>query len=240
MSHTSKVIVISGAANGIGKGIAEACLAKGYEAVVADIDREAGKQIKQVEFIETDVGNEASVIKLKKHVESKYGQIEALINNAADANPNNTPLSDLSLEEWNQKINTNLSSVFLMSKHFNEIIIDQGSIVNISSIRAYLAEENTEAYMAAKAGVLGLTRALAASLKHRLRVNSISPGWIQNPRISAEVTSQVESYHYSGRIGKFSDIANLALFLISDQASFITGQDLLVDGGASIRLSYPE
>jgi NAD(P)-dependent dehydrogenase (short-subunit alcohol dehydrogenase family) len=234
-----QVILVTGAANGIGRGIAELALKNNYQVIAADIDDSQAKELESqgIQFYKVDVSDENSIIQFKKQIADQ--EIFALINNAGIADPYNKPLNELELSEWENILRTNLSSMFLMTKHFSEnLISNKGSIVNISSIRALRSEANTEAYMTAKSGVIGLTMALADSLKHKLRVNCISPGWIET-RVSAPATEEVKDFHLVNRVGNTNDISELVLFLISDKASFITGQNFVVDGGAAQRLAYP-
>ncbi|HRU00463.1 MAG TPA: SDR family oxidoreductase, partial [Victivallales bacterium] len=152
---------------------------------------------------------------------------------------------DLSLNEWNDIINLNLTSAFLFSKYSIPIMREGSSIINISSTRAFQSEKNTEAYSAAKGGIISLTHALAISLGPKIRVNCISPGWIQTDGWRKKSENRIINYseadhkqHPAGRIGTPDDIANLTYFLSSDEATFITGQNFICDGGMTKKMIY--
>lgn len=236
----NKTIIVTGAAKGIGLAIAKKAISKGYQVIGIDIDRDEMKKYKAlpVDYYYADLSDEISIIELMENIKKKYSQIHALINNAGIADPNQKPILELSLEDWNKMIATNLSSMFLMVKYFSDLfVLKESSIVNISSIRAFFSEANTEAYSAAKAGVIGLTHALANSFAHKFRVNAISPGWIQTG-VSAPHSKENDDEHLVGRIGQVDDVANLVMYLISEEASFITGQNFMLDGGVSVKLPY--
>jgi NAD(P)-dependent dehydrogenase (short-subunit alcohol dehydrogenase family) len=181
MSRNSKTAIITGGAQGIGKAIAKAFLEKGWTAVIADTDREAGEEtvrefniLGRIEYIQTDVSNEEQVEKLVELTIKQFERIDALINNAGIAV--NKPLETLSLEEWNRVLGINLTGTFLCAKHSSpHLQRNGGSIINIASTRAFMSEASTEAYSASKGGVVALTHALAVSLGPGIRVNCISP-----------------------------------------------------------------
>jgi NAD(P)-dependent dehydrogenase (short-subunit alcohol dehydrogenase family) len=154
----------------------------------------------------------------------RFGRIDAVIHNAAIAD--NCSLDQLTYESWRRVIDTNLSAAFLLAKHAAPHLRNSaGGIVFIASTRAVMSEPNTEAYSASKAGLLGLTHALAMSLSP-VRVNAVSPGWIDH------------SQHPVGRVGRPEDIADMVLYLCSDKASFITGQNVIIDGGMTKKMIY--
>jgi NAD(P)-dependent dehydrogenase (short-subunit alcohol dehydrogenase family) len=167
--------------------IAKRFLEEGMKVVLAEIDEEAGKETESefrhlgsIEFIKTDVSDEDSVKNLIRETNNHFGELEVLVNNAALAAPKNSPITELSLEDWNKTIAINLTGVFLCTKHSVPYLRkNKGSIINIASTRALMSEPNTEAYSATKGGVLALTHALAISLGPDIRVNCISPGWIE-------------------------------------------------------------
>ncbi len=166
------------------------------------------------------------------------------MNNAAISR--NRHIRDLSLEDWNAVLGVNLTGPFLLAKHAAPYLeIARGAVVNICSTRALMSEPNTEAYSASKGGLLALTHSLAVSLGPRVRVNAISPGWIEvsaykkaslckEPVLSAEDHAQ----HPAGRVGKPEDVARMVLFLLAEENSFITGQNFIVDGGMTKRMIY--
>ena len=248
-----KVALVTGGAQGIGKGIARHFLGLGMKVVIADVDDEAGKEtldelknLGELKFVKTDVGNEADVKNAVEKTVEYFGGIYALINNAGIASPGSTPPDELNLESWNRVIGVNLTGSFLMAKFaIPHLKKSKGAIVNISSTRSIQSEPNTEAYAATKGGILALTHALALSLSGKVRVNCISPGWIEvsdmkknGIRKKSDLTQADHEQHPAGRVGKAEDIAEMAAFLISDKAGFITAQNFIVDGGMTKKMIY--
>ena len=249
MDFSSKTVIITGAANGIGKGIALHYAMKGANIVVADIDEKAGietvslikGQGKNAIFVQTDVRREEDIIRLMKISFKTYGGIDILINNAGKG-LFKSPY-DLTLEEWDDLINTNLRSVFLCSREAAKYMRQNkygGSIVNIASTRAIMSEPNSEAYAATKGGIVALTHALAASLsKDKITVNCISPGWIETGDY-AQLRPIDHEQHLSRRVGKPEDIARACLYLTAKENDFVTGINLIVDGGMTRKIIYVE
>jgi NAD(P)-dependent dehydrogenase (short-subunit alcohol dehydrogenase family) len=253
MSLQEKVAIVTGGGQGIGKAIVKRFLQEGIKVAIADIDEEAGKETEAEYkhlgspwFIQTDVSNENSVKSLIRETRKNFGCIDVLVNNAGRANPENPPITELSLEDWNKTISTNLTGVFLCAKHSATYLRKaKGTIINIASTRALMSEPNTEAYSASKGGVLALTHALAISLGPDIRVNCISPGWIevsewqkQAKRHQAELTEQDHQQHPVGRVGQPEDIASLAVYFASPEATFITGTNFVIDGGMTKKMIY--
>ncbi len=250
-----KVVIITGGAQGIGKGIAKYLVETGMKIIIADSDIEAGEETVVeystqgiIQFVATDVTDETSVKQAVNTTIESFGQIDALVNNAGISSPGRTPVEELTLEDWNKVIATNLTGYFLFAKHtIPHLRKTQGAIVNIASTRALQSEPNTEAYSASKGGVVALTHALAMSLGPNIRVNCISPGWIEvsnwkknvlrhEPKLSLIDHQQ----HPVGRVGEPIDIAATVAFLISHASGFITGQNFVVDGGMTKKMIYVE
>jgi NAD(P)-dependent dehydrogenase (short-subunit alcohol dehydrogenase family) len=165
----------------------------------------------------------------------EFGRLDALVNNAGMAGPASGPVEKLALREWNRRIGTNLTGVFLMTKQsVPHLRAARGAVVNIASTRALQSEPDTEAYAASKGGVVALTHALAMSLGPEVRVNCISPGWIAHQRLRDKDHAQ----HPVGRAGRDADIAALAAYLLSDAAGFVTGQNFVADGGMTRKMIY--
>ncbi len=251
MQFHGRVALITGGAQGIGKGITVNFLQQGASVMVADADAEAGKEIHgeckalgDIHFIRTDVTSEAEVNRAIQTVIKKFKRLDFLINNAGISVFK--PLHKLSLAEWKHIIDVNLTSVFLFSKlAANFLKKSHGAIVNIASTRALMSEAGTEAYSATKGGIVALTHALAISLGPDIRVNCISPGWIEvgdmkksSARKPVHHSKADNNQHPVGRVGVPADIAALAAYLVSAAASFITGQNFIVDGGMTKKMIY--
>jgi NAD(P)-dependent dehydrogenase (short-subunit alcohol dehydrogenase family) len=236
------VALVTGGAQGIGKGVARRLLWDGFRVVIADINKEAGRRLAaesacKITAITTDVGDEEEVKDLFARISTDFGRLDALINNAGIARAHGVALEQLDLDEWNRLLATNLTGVFLCSKYAIPLLRQQGgAIVNLASTRALQSEAHTEAYSATKGGVLALTHAMAMSLGPQIRVNSISPGWIH---VTDDPLRPLDhSQHPVGRVGTPEDIAGLVAYLISDQAGFVTGQNFVVDGGMTRKMVY--
>jgi NAD(P)-dependent dehydrogenase (short-subunit alcohol dehydrogenase family) len=249
MDFIYKTVIITGGGNGIGKGIALHYAGKGANVVIADIDAAAGTQtaaeIKEnggkAIFVPTDVRLEADIVRLMETAYQTYGRIDILINNAG-ISVFKSPY-ELSIEEWDNIINTNLRSVFLGSREAAKYMRrnrEGGAIVNIASTRAIMSEPNSEAYAATKGGIVSLTHALAASLSvDRITVNAISPGWIETGDYT-KLRQIDHEQHLSKRVGKPDDIAHACLYLTAKENNFVTGINLVVDGGMTKKMIYEE
>ena len=252
-SNTQKVALVTGGGQGIGRAICRGLLHQGMIVVCADIDQEAADEtaelyrpLGQIRACLLDVADEQSVQNCIQEIIGEFGRLDVLVNNAGLSTPFNDPIEDLSLEDWQRYLDVNLTGVFLVSKHATPYLRDRkGSIINIGSSRALQSERDTEAYAASKGGVLSLTHALAISLSGEVRVNCISPGWIevgdwQKSRASIEpIHSPADlEQHPVGRIGKPDDVAYMVCYLATDVAGFITGQNFVIDGGMGIKMAY--
>ena len=251
MNSYKKTAIVTGGGQGIGKAIARTLLENNFNVILAEIDSEAGREA-QAElrdfgpavFIETDVSSEPSVSYMVEETVRRFRRIDCLINNAAVNSQK--PIHTMTLEEWNSIIGINLTGAFLCAKYTSShISLQQGSIINIASTRALMSEPDTEAYSASKGGIVALTHSLAISLAPEIRVNCISPGWIEvrdwnktsNKIVSVHSETDM-SQHPAGRVGNPYDVASLVKFLVDDNNSFITGQNFVVDGGMTKKMIY--
>ncbi len=250
--EAGRVVVITGGAQGIGKAVAQQFLLDGYSVMIADVDEEAGNEtaaeystVGDIRFCQVNVAVEADVKRLvDETIKAFPGGIDVLINNAAISC--NKPVSKLSLADWERVMGVNLTGPFLCAKYF-EILLrgNHGAIINIASTRALMSEPNTEAYSATKGGIVALTHALAASLAPDVRVNCISPGWIEtgvwqksSARKQPVHSDADEKQHWAGRVGRPEDIAHLAAYLASDKSGFVSGANIVVDGGMTHKMIY--
>lgn len=220
-----KVTVVTGGANGIGKCIAEEFRRLG--ASVAVIDKAPGDH-----FV-GDVSDKTVLEAFAKDVTSRYGHIDYLINNAL---PLMKGIDHCSYEEFSYALAVGVTAPFYLSKLFSPYFAKGGSIINISSSRDRMSQPQTESYTAAKGGIAALTHALAVSLAGKVRVNSISPGWIDTS--FREYTGPDAVQQPAGRVGNPMDIAKAVLFLCSDDAGFITGENICIDGGMTKQMIY--
>ena len=220
-----KVAVVTGGAHGIGKCIAEEFQKQGAAICVIDIrpgDHYVG-----------DLADKNVLESFAKHVIEKYGRVDFLINNAL---PLMKGIDSCSYEEFQYALSVGVTAPFYLSKLFAPYFADGASIINISSSRDRMSQPQTESYSAAKGGIAALTHAMAMSFAGRVRVNSICPGWIEVNSEQHEGPDAVQQP--VGRVGEPLDIANMVLFLCSDKAGFITGENICVDGGMTRQMIY--
>ncbi|CAH0345882.1 Dihydroanticapsin 7-dehydrogenase [Bacillus sp. CECT 9360] len=244
MSFVNKTVLVTGAGSGIGKEVALHFARKEAKVVIAEQDEQTGvataEEIKtlggQAIFVRTDVRDEKEIKHAFDETIRHFGSLDILINNAGVSKFK--PLLDLSVSEWDDILAINLRSVFIASKEAAKIMKPGSSIVNISSSRAFMSEEGTEAYSASKGGIIAITHALAASLsERRIRVNSISPGWIETGDYE-ELSKEDHEQHWSKRVGKPSDIAKACVYLCDDENDFVNGENITVDGGMTRKMIY--
>ena len=253
MDLSGKVAIVTGGGQGIGLATAEAFVAAGASVVLAEMDAQAGPWAAgrlggpdKALFVQTDVAEEPAVWALVERAVERFGRIDCLVNNAGINR--NGPLEQLALADWHRVLGTNLTGAMLCAKHAAAHLQQAGgAIVNIASTRALMSEAGTEAYSASKGGLVALTHALAISLGPGVRVNCISPGWIVThgyhkppEQPAAPLTAADHAQHPAGRAGRPGDVAELALFLCSDAAGFITGQNFIIDGGMTRKMIYVE
>ncbi len=221
----NKIAVITGGANGIGKCIAEEFRRKG--ATVYVIDKAEGKH-----FV-GDIADRKTLEAFAESVLSQHERIDFLINNAL---PLMKGIDECTYEEFQYALSVGVTAPFYLSKLFAPHFSEGGSIINISSSRDRMSQPQTESYTAAKGGIASLTHALAVSLAGKVRVNSISPGWIDTAYTVYEGADAVQQP--AGRVGNPLDIANMVMFLCSDKAGFITGENICIDGGMTRQMIY--
>ena len=221
----NKVVVITGGASGIGKCIAEEFRKAG--AAVCVIDKAEGEHYVGV------ISRKEVLEAFAEEVIAKYGQVDILVNNAL---PIMRGIETCSYEEFQYALAVGVTAPFYLSKLFAPHMPEGSSILNISSSRDRMSQPQTESYTAAKGGIAALTHALAVSLAVKVRVNSISPGWIDT---AYTVYEGPDAYQQpAGRVGNPMDIANMVLFLASDKAGFITGENICIDGGQTKLMIY--
>lgn len=221
----NKVAVITGGAHGIGKCIAEEFKKRGTRTCIIDI--------RENEYFTGDLAEESVLVNFSQKVIGDYGHVDYLINNAL---PLMKGIDNCSYEEFDYALKVGVTAPFYLTKLFSPYFSPGASIVNISSSRDRMSQPQTESYTAAKGGISALTHALAVSLSGKVRVNSISPGWIDTS--FAEYTGADAAQHPAGRVGNPMDIANMVMFLCSDKAGFITGENICIDGGMTKQMIY--
>ncbi|TCT18089.1 hypothetical protein EDD68_12442 [Melghiribacillus thermohalophilus] len=248
MNFTGEIVLITGASNGIGKELAQQYAKKGSSIIMADIDEKNGRILEnklnndgqRALFMPCDVSQPEEIQNLFQEVCTTFGIPTIVINNAGISQFKS--LFELSADEWDDMLSTNLKSVFLISK---EAAIRwkkhhiHGRIVNIASTRAFMSEPNSEAYAASKGGIIALTHALALSLgPFQIRVNSVSPGWIATDNDAFRKVDHLQ--HPVNRVGRPEDVAKACFYLTDPDNSFVTGENIVVDGGMTRKMIYEE
>ena len=225
MQFKNKVVVITGGAHGIGKTMKEAFEAEG--ALVEVIDIAEGTH-----FV-GDISKKEVLEAFASYVLERHGHVDYLINNAL---PVMRGIDECSYEEFEYAMAVGVTAPFYLAKLFQDYFAEGACIINMSSSRDRMSQPQTESYTAAKGGIASLTHALAVSLAGKVRVNSISPGWIETGDEIYEGPDAIQQP--VGRVGNTMDIANMILFLCSDKAGFITGENICIDGGMTKQMIY--
>ena len=225
LDFRDKVVIVTGGAQGIGKCIAQQFADAGARVCIFDLQENP--------YFVGDLSREEDLRAFAAKVISEHGHVDYLINNAA---PLFKGLPDCSWEEFNYALQVGVSAPYMLTRLFYEHFAPGAAIVNISSSRDRMSMPGSESYTAAKGGIAALTHALAVSLAGRVRVNSISPGWIETG--NATYTGPDATQHPAGRVGKPEDIAAMVLYLCSDSAGFITGENICIDGGMTRQMIY--
>jgi len=221
----NKVVVVTGGAQGIGKCICEEFEKLGAKVCVIDLQENS--------YFKGDVADKQSLEQFAGKVIAEHGHVDYLINNAK---PLFKGIEKCTYEEFVYALNVGVTSAFYLAKLFQTYFAEGASIINISSSRDRMSHPQSESYTAAKGGIHALTHALAVSLSGKVRVNSISPGWIDTDYMVYEGPDAYQ--HPAGRVGNPSDIANMVLFLCSEKSGFITGENICIDGGMTKQMIY--
>ena len=220
-----KVVVVTGGANGIGKCIAEQFAKNGSQVCV--IDKVPGNHYVG------DIADECVIESFVKYIADNYGRVDYIINHVL---PIMKGIDDCSYEDFQYALSVGVAAPFYLVKLLIPYLTQGASIINISSSRDRMSQPQTESYTAAKGGIAALTHALAVSLAGKARVNSISPGWIDTQYVEYEGADALQQP--VGRVGNPMDIANMVLFLCSEKAGFITGENICIDGGMTKQMIY--
>ncbi|WP_266082277.1 SDR family NAD(P)-dependent oxidoreductase [Haladaptatus caseinilyticus] len=235
-----QTVVITGSTRGIGEGVARRFAAEGANVVVTGRTRAAGEgtvaDIREdggvAEFVRADMRDPDDIAALFEVTDETFGGVDVLVNNAGVETE--TSAADASLDDWSFVLETDFRSYWLCAKHALPHM-DRGAIVNISSNHAFQTTPDIFPYNAVKAGINGMTRGMALDFGPQVRVNTVNPGWVAIERTTDEMSSErrreLEAIHPVGRLGRPADIAGVVAFLASDDAAFVTGANILADGG---------
>ena len=255
---TGQVVIVTGGAKGIGAGISRAFASAGAQVAALDIDAEAGAALAEEEglirFFAADVSSDEVCAQTVGRIIDEWGRIDVLCNNVGiQPVPSYLPAHELPVEMWDRIIDVNLKSFFLMARHCLPQMMEQrkGVIINTASVQGLQSASMVSAYAASKGGIISLTRQLALDYaQHGIRVLAVNPGGIQTPLVDEVIEAfghereqffkDYAKIHPLGRYGQPADIANAVLFLASDKASFMTGENVCVDGGLMAKGAWAE
>ncbi|HJF53173.1 MAG TPA: SDR family oxidoreductase [Butyricicoccus pullicaecorum] len=221
----NRVVVVTGGAKGIGKTIADEFRKSGAHVCVIDL--------LENDYFVGDLADQTMLDAFADKVIADYGRVDVLVNNAL---PLMKGIDECTYEQFSYALRVGVTAPFYLTKRFAPYFAPGASVINISSSRDRMSQPQTESYTAAKGGISALTHALAVSLAGKVRVNSISPGWIDTDFTVYDGADAVQ--HPAGRVGNPLDIANMVLFLCSDKAGFITGENICIDGGMTRQMIY--
>jgi NAD(P)-dependent dehydrogenase (short-subunit alcohol dehydrogenase family) len=248
MSSFTHTILITGGAQGIGKGMVRHFSTRGWQVVFVDVDADAGEQTAReyptTRFVHGDVTEAGLAERVVAEILRDYGRLDALVNNAGVGRF--VPIDELTVADFRRVLETNLVATFAWSKAAASALrAAKGAIVNIASTRALQSEPHGEAYGASKGGILALTHALAVSLGPEIRVNAVSPGWIEvgpwqktGCERAVNHSDADRAQHPVGRVGDVDDVSAMVAFLCGNESGFITGQNHVVDGGMTKKMYY--
>lgn len=234
MATDNRTALVTGGAKGIGRAVAMRLRQEGWN--VAILDRDRARDADGIHGEVGDVGEETAVQAVIARTLDRFGRLDAVVSNAGIMI--RKPVTELSLAEWRHVLDTNLTGAFLLAKHAaNALRKVRGAMVLIASTRAHQSEPDTEAYSASKGGLVALNHALAISLGPEVRVNCVSPGWIDT--VGEPLSPADHAQHPAGRVGRPEDVAALVSWLLlGTESGFVTGAEFVVDGGMTRKMIY--
>ncbi|PZW43123.1 hypothetical protein C8P66_11644 [Humitalea rosea] len=236
VQHDQKVALVTGGGSGIGLATATRLVRDGWAVVIADLNG-GMTQTLAARYLHADVSDEAAVAGLIASIRTREGRLDALVSNAGIMI--RKPLRELSLTEWSSVLATNLTATFLLVRAAEDMLrATHGAVVTVASTRAHQSEPDTESYSASKGGLLALTHALAISLGPAVRVNCVSPGWIETK--GGDLRPEDHRQHPAGRVGRPEDVAALVAWLVGPDSGFVTGAEFVTDGGMTRKMIYAE